>query len=442
MDRSVVITGLGAVTPFGVGIEPLWEGLLAGESRLERITKFDPSGFPCRLAAEVRDFSPRDFVPKNYRKAVKLMARDIQLAVAAAHSAIHNAGLFTKGCPGPDDAGVTYPPRRVGCHIGAGLIAAEVDELTSALATAVDEAGEFSLNQWGDTDAGADGLGNLQPLWLLKYLPNMLACHVTIIHDAQGPSNTITCAEASGLLSVGESLRVIQRDDADLCFSGGAENKISLMGLLRMDLAGRLAHTEDQTAGAQVVRPYDPNAAGSLLGEGGGILMLELESTATVRGATKYARLTGFGAGHAPLTDDPAKRSLGLRCAIESAIRDANLTPADIDAIVPHASGEVAMDAEESHALAAVFGGRLSDIPLVTLTPNIGDLMAGSGSISLCVAAMCLHHRTLPARLHAGTPAPGLNAGAAQTRDAALNHILVCTNALGGQNAAAVVSAC
>lgn len=442
MNRNVVITGIGAVTPFGVGIEPLWEGLLSGQSRLRRLSRFDPSGFPCRLGAEVHDFSARDYVPKSYRKAVKVMARDIEFAVAAALGAVQDAKLSTKGHAVAEDAPPSYAPRRVGCHIGAGLIAAELDELTGALATATEEDGSFSLRKWGNAEGGGDGMGNLQPLWLLKYLPNMLACHVTIIHDAQGPSNTITCAEASGLLSIGESLRVIERDDADLCFSGGAESKITPMGLLRMDLAKRLARTGDETDGSRVVRPFDPQATGGLLGEGGGILMLELESGAKARGAAPYARVSGFGAGHSPRSDDPAERSKGLRYAIERALADAEISPRDIDAILPHGSGIPAMDAEEAAALRTVFGDALADIPLITLAPNIGDLMAGHGSVAIGVAAMCLKHRTLPARIHAGATPPDLRAGATAQRDASLKHVLVCMNAMGGQNSAVVLSAC
>src|SRR5690606_32200745 len=176
----------------------------------------------------------KDYVPKSYRKAVKVMARDIELAVAAAKCAVEDARLVTRGAlPDGSSEGTTYPASRMGCQIGAGLIAAETDELTAALATAATTAADgrptLDLKAWGDAEGGQGAMNNLQPLWLLKYLPNMLACHVTIIHGAEGPSNTITCAEASGLLSIGESVRVIQRGDADLCFSGGAEAPINHM---------------------------------------------------------------------------------------------------------------------------------------------------------------------------------------------------------------------
>ncbi|TVQ64741.1 MAG: hypothetical protein EA379_00870 [Phycisphaerales bacterium] len=436
MQRSVVITGLGAVTPFGVGAHALWEGLLRAESRLAPIERFDASGFPCRLAAETRDFHAKDHVPKSYRKAVKVMARDIELAVGAALDATRDAAVRTRGVLDSPDEPTTYPAARMGCHIGAGLIAAEADELARALATARDERGAFDPAAWGD---GA--MNNLQPLWLLKYLPNMLACHVTIIHDTRGPSNTITCAEASGALSIGESMRVIQRNDADLCFTGGAESKINVMGLLRMDLAGRLAHTGDETDGANVLRPYDPDAPGGLLGEGAGILIIEAEETANTRGATPYARLAGFGAGAAPITGDLPRRAQGLVNAIERALDDAGATPDDVDAVVPLACGAPGVDELEAHALRATLGTRLKDLPLITITPNIGNAMAGVGALQACAAALALKHQTVPARIHRGATPADLRAGPEAQRDARLRSVLVCTPALGGQNAALLLRA-
>ncbi len=438
MRRRVVISGLGVVSPFGMGAEALWEGLFAGECAIRRIERFDPSGFPSRMAGEITGFSVRDLVPKSYRKAVKVMARDTEIAVAAAKLAVGDGALVTKATLENGDAGkaLTYSTERVGCHIGAGLIATEIDELSQALATAREEGttDRLDLHAWGN---GA--INNLQPLWMLKYLPNMLACHVTILHDARGPSNTITCAEASGALSIGESMRVIERGDADVCFTGGAESKINCMGVLRMDLAKRLADTGDSEDGASFVRPFDENAPGQLLAEGGAILLAEGLDKATERGARIYAELAGFGAGHSPRSSDAEERAEGLIAAIERAIEDAGVKAADIDAIVPHAAGVKALDDEEAAALRRVFGDRLKDVPLVTLTPNIGDTMAGQSALQVAVAAMCVHKQALPARIHGGSAPSDLNAGAAASRSADLRHVLVCTNALGGQNAALVL---
>ncbi len=455
-----MITGVGAVTPYGVGASALWNGLVEGRPTLAPTTRLDATGFPCKLAGEVKDFSAKDFVPKHYRKAVKVMARDIEMAVAAAKVAVEDAGLTTRMSLAEGQVGgTTYPSERVGCQIGAGLIAAETDELSAALVTArksgatLEEPGAgFSLRMWGtaagpEGATGSGGMNNLTPLWLLKYLPNMLACHVTILHGCEGPSNTITCNEASGLLSLGKSTRVIERDAADLCFSGGAESKVNCMGLLRLTYAGRLADTGAETDGSKVVRPYDPASAGTIPGEGAGILLLEEADAAAKRGVKPYAEIAGFGAAHS----DPAhcyasgSRDIapgadeGLQAAIENALADAGVKADDIDAIVPHASGIPAMDAGEAGALRAVFGSRLASVPLVTVSPLIGESSAVNGAVLAAVGALCVRHQMIPARLHAGNCPRDLQAHAAPAGKARLRHVLVCSSSFGGQNAAIVL---
>ncbi len=447
MSRRVVITGLGSVCALGVGMDPVWAGLVEGRTALGPITLLDAGSFRSRLAGEIKDFSARDFVPKHYRKAVKVMARDIEIAVAAAKLAVQDAGLTTRGT-GEDVAeeSMTYRPGRMGCHIGAGLIAAETEEMTIAMATARDEDGRFSIRKWGGEGSPPRGMEALTPLWLLKYLPNMLACHVTIIHGCEGPSNTITCAEASGLLSIGESTRVIERGAADLCFSGGAESKLNCMGVLRMDLAGRLAATGDETDGTKFVMPYDPGARGGILGEGGGIMILEAEETARARGARVYAEVAGYGAGHSlPAYEDGASDE-GYRNAILNALDDAGIGPEKIDAIVPLGASIPAMDRAEAGAFAAVFGARLASIPLVLVGGNLGNCTAGAGAIQAVIGAKCVAEQVLPARVRVGEGGDGggrglggLDAGPAPSRKANLNYVLVCTGALGGQNGALVL---
>ena len=441
MSDGVVITGLGVVTGLGVGAETLWEGLTAGRSAIGPIRTFPADGSCSKVASEVESLDVKGHVPKAYRKAIKVMARDSQLAVVAASLAVEDAGLVTRA----SGEETTYPAGRLGCHIGAGLIAAEADELTPALAAARHEGsdgpGGFDFKAWGD---GA--ITSLPPLWMLKYLPNMLACHVTIVHGAEGPSNTMTCAEASGLLSASESARVIRRGDADVCIAGGAESKLNLMGHLRMELAGRLAEAGGDADGASIVRPYDPEASGGVQGEAGGLIVLERASSAASRGARAYAEVVGVGAGQSgppilppfgELDDDASDE--GLEVAIESALEQAGIGPGDIDAIVPHGSGIRAVDQLEAGALRHVFGDRLASIELVTLVGQVGECMAGAGGVALSVGALCLHEQRLPARVHAGVPVDGLLAGAAPSREKSLSHVLVCTNALGGQNAAVVL---
>lgn len=461
MPRRVAITGLGTVCGLGLGARALWDGLCAGRSALAPIRGFDAAAFPCRVWAEVPGANARDHVPKTYRKAVKVMARDAELAVVAARAAVDDARLATRAADPPAPA--TYPAHRVGCSIGAGLIAAETLELTEALVTARVE-GAFSLRAWGAAAGGGGGMANLQPLWLLKYLPNMLACHVTIIHGAEGPSNTITCAESSGLLSILECSRVIARGDADCCFTGSAESKVNLLGLARMGLAGRLAQADGSEEGWRTVRPFDPAAPGGLLGEGGGILILEDAESAAARGATPYAEVAGVGAAQSasdlliPRATDrstaeraasprpsraairfPADDGVGLRDAVLAALDDARVRPGEVDAVVPHAPGVREIDGAAAEGLRRAFGDRIARIPLVTTSPNLGDMLAGGGGVAAAVGAMCLREQRLPARLHAGSPAPDMQAGESPGGPANLRYVVVCGSALGGQNAAVVL---
>lgn len=464
--RHSVITGIGVVSAAGVGFEHTWNSLLQAKHSLARIARFNPDGFHCHVGGEVANFSAKDYVPKSYRKAVKVMARDTELAVAAAKLATTDASFITRGSEDPA-ATPTYPPDRVGCHIGAGLIAAETQELTSALVTAVTPDGNpaarrFDLRAWGTIDdpetpgAPRGGMGNLQPLWMLKYLPNMLACHVTIIHGAEGPSNTITCAEASGQLSIGESMRVIERGDADACFSGGAESKLSVMGVLRMSLASRLAHIKIIDPDLAPVAPYAGTSVGAVPGEAGAIIILEESSAAKARGARPYARLVGYGASQSPgpcvpPATDTAARARGMELAIKAALRDAQQTAGitidDIDLIVPQACCQHEADAAELQALIAALGAPVAArAAIVPLVPFLGDCSAGNGGVQVAVAAMCLREQTLPAlpdiwQQLGATPFTGLNLAPRETGPAKLRAALVCTSSQGGQNAAIVLAA-
>ena len=443
MPRRVVISGVGLVTGYGAGREATWNGLCSGASAITPIDAFDASGFRCTLGAQARGFSAKDFVPKHYRKAVKVMARDIEIAVGAAHLAVADAALLTRSALAEDAQGATtYPSERMGCHIGAGLISAETPELAAAMHSSRDESGKIDLRRWGST-----GMNNLPPLWLLKYLPNMLACHVTILHGCEGPSNTITCQDASGLLSIGESTRVIERDAADLCFSGGAESRMNHMSLVRTEVSGRLADTRHNQDPLAYANPYDPAAVGGLPGEAGGILILEEESGARKRNAPVLARVLGFGAAQSgpPAVPPYAKGERlsgdGLRYAIEGALASARCNPSEIDAIFPLAGCVPFMDDMEREALGAAFGPRLAEIEMVTISPQIGQNLAGDSAVRAGVAAIAIKEQRLPARLHTGSAPDALRVGPAPARAARLRRVLVCTSSNGGQNAALVLGA-
>ncbi|HNX27771.1 MAG TPA: beta-ketoacyl synthase N-terminal-like domain-containing protein, partial [Phycisphaerae bacterium] len=210
-EKRVVITGLGIVSPAGAGIEENFQKLLAGHSAVKKIERFDPSGFECRIAGEMAEFSARNYVPKGYRKAVKVMARDIEIAVAAADLAFRDADIITRERAKEENVQMQIEPSRLGCNIGAGLICAELDELGMAATTSKDADGNFDFKLWGE-----HGMTNLTPLWLLKYLPNMPASHVAIYNDFRGPNNSLTLREAAANIAVGEASQIIRRGHAEV----------------------------------------------------------------------------------------------------------------------------------------------------------------------------------------------------------------------------------
>ncbi len=389
-ERRVVITGLGPVCPIGIGKSNFLAGLQKAEIGIGKLTLFDPGGFDSQVVGEVRNFKCRDYVPKSYRKNIKVMARDIELAVACADQAVRDSGLVTKGIDGDN---VTIDPTRLGVNIGAGLINAELNELSFALVSAVDDEGRFSLKKWGN-----HGMTNLTPLWLLKYLPNMLACHVTIIHDAQGPSNTITCGEASGHLAISEAARVIARGSADICLCGGVESKLNPMSMMRQELMGRLTNNHND-APETAVRPFDSQRGGTVASEGGALLVLEELEHARNRGAKIYAEIAGTGSSFG--TDDylnPEPDGEGIAIAMQKAMADAGLSANDLDLIVAFAAGLKLHDAAEAKAIRAV----CEDIPVTAIKGQIGNNGAGSGAIDVVTAALAITEGFIPATVNCG----------------------------------------
>lgn len=429
--RRVVVTGVGVISPIGIGAAAFWENLLAGKVGIKKIERFDPTGLPIHIGGEVPAFKIGDFVPKSYRKATKVMARDIELAVVAADDAFKNAKLTSKAYS--DQPGIDG--QRFGCNIGAGLINADLNELTYALQTARDASGEpkLDLHKWG-----AEGMTQLTPLWLLKYLPNMLACHVTIIHGLMGPSNTITCADASSHLAIGEAFRTIQRGKADLAICGGAESKVNPMGIVRQSLLHRLTVTHNDSP-ESAVRPFDEGADGTVLAEGGGLLILEEYEHAKNRGAKIYAELVGFGASQdTHKITDPTPDGYSYGKAIAKALADANVPPAATDLIVPCGSGIPAHDRAELNGLTTVFGGGLERVPLAPIKAQTGNLAAGNG-VEAVAAVLAVHHGKIPPAVNTRKTIDGRTLNVSDhTREAKVNIAVTSTYSLGGQNAALV----
>jgi 3-oxoacyl-[acyl-carrier-protein] synthase II len=281
-------------------------------------------------------------------------------------------------------------------------------------------------------------MGQLTPLWLLKYLPNMLACHVTIIHGLMGPSNTITCEAASSHLAIGEAFRTIQRGKADLAICGGAESRLNPMGMMRQSLLGRLNPScNDRPSDA--VRPFDEGARGSVLGEGGGLLILEELEHARARGATIHAEIVGFAASqdvYRITEPDPSGHSYGN--AITNALRDAKLTSADVNLLVPHGLGILDFDRAELNGIRRGLGKDAERVALAPIKSQIGHLVAGCG-VDAAAAVLAVADGKIPPAINTKQVIDGetLNV-ATETRDQPVDVAVTSVYSLGGQNAALV----
>ena len=437
-ERRVVITGLGLATPIGLGAEEVWSGLLDKRNGISRIAAFDPSGFRTQIAGQIDGMKAADCVPKTYRKSIKVMARDIEIAVVSAYLAVKDAGLRTKclidrgEAEGPPNIDST----RFGANIGAGVICADLVELAGALAAAKGDDGNFDIRKWGE-----EGMANLTPLWLLKFLPNMLSCHVTIVHDAQAPSNTLTCAEASSHLAIGEAYRTIARGAADICICGGAESRLNPMAVVRQDLLGRLSRGRNDTP-ELACRPFDTKRDGTVVSEGGGLLILEAYEHAKARNARIYCEVVGFGAGSNTRTwKEPDENGEGIALSIRKSLADAGATADDVDLIGTFGSGVPQYDISEARGIRSALGDAAAKIPALSTKATLGNNGAGSGAIDIGIAALCVHHNTVPPaqNLDEMDPECALNVVTGDPVDAKLDTVLSVGYSLNGSQAAALV---
>jgi 3-oxoacyl-[acyl-carrier-protein] synthase II len=431
-STRVVITGLGAVSPLGLTVSDMWNGLCAGKCGISKITAFDPVGFACKLAGQVPDYKIQQYVPKSYRKATKLMSKDIELAVIAANEALTDSGLITKGI---DPEKVNVNPERMAINLGAGLISCDVIEMAPAVAASIVD-GNFDMRKWGK-----DGLSLVTPLWLLKYLPNMLACHVGIIHDIEGPSNTITCAEVAGHIAIAEAAEVITRGSTDIALAGGAESKVNPVLVMRQCLIKRatVLHNDDPE---NACRPFDAEASGSIFGDGGGIVVLENLDNAIKRGAKIYAEIIGTGQSTSinPAYEHIELDGFGLTIAIEKALAQANISPKDIDLIIPHGIGIPQDDLVEAKAIESALGSETERIPVLPTKSMLSNTGAACGGIDVVAAVCAIRDGLIPAAKNCTRKAAECNLNIVkETIKADICYALCCGYTYGGQTAAVVL---
>jgi 3-oxoacyl-[acyl-carrier-protein] synthase II len=418
--RRAVITGIGVISPIGLDKTQFWESLRTGRSGISSLTSFDASALPTRFAGEVHDFDAKKYVDKKDRKNLKMMSRTIQFAIAGAQLALSDSGI---------DKG-TLDPTRFGVEFGAGLIATELEELGPAAQKSADARdGLVDMDKWG-----AEGIALMQPLWMLKYLPNMLASHVSIIHDAQGPNNTITQNEAGGLLALGEATRIIERDLADFFLVGGAESKMNPLSFVRHSLFMPLSRRNDSPQTA--CRPFDRERDGVVLGEGGAVFALEELEHARRRGARIYAEVVGCGASF-----DANRSGAGLARAARAALDQAGIGPEEVDHVNAHGASSIDADRFEAHGLHELFGTCPHPVPVFAPTSYMGSLGSGGSTAELIASMLALEHGSLPPTLNFKTPDPDcpVCVAAGDFRPTRLPHALKVSFTEMGQCVAAVL---
>ncbi|MCI0684587.1 MAG: beta-ketoacyl-[acyl-carrier-protein] synthase family protein [Gemmataceae bacterium] len=423
--RRVVVTGLGVVAPNGIGKDAFWSACLNGTSGVGPIRSFDASNHPVKIAAEVSEFDVTPFVPFSQRKAVKIMSRAMRFAVGAAGLGLRDAGLEADH----DN------PERVGVVMGTGLVPVDLPELSPALYESCDDHGQLQITRLGERGASA-----LFPLWILKYLPNMVAAHVSMAFNAQGPNSTITTACTAGTQAVGEAFRLIARDDADIVLAGGADSRIDPLMLLAYNALGALSPST--RAPAEVSRPFDGRRDGFVLGEGAGVLVLEELERAKKRGATIYAEVLGLGSSFdAYAVTKPDPEAKGAARAIREALREARVDPQDVDYINAHGTSTRLNDAMETLAVKRVFGDGAKALPLSSIKSMVGHLIGAAGAVEAVALAMTLATNSLPPTINQTEPDPDCDLDyVPNTAREMPARVAVSTSfGFGGQNAALVM---
>jgi 3-oxoacyl-[acyl-carrier-protein] synthase II len=414
-QRRVVVTGTGVVTPIGLDLSSFAESLLAGRGGIGLLSSFDASALPHRIGGEVQGFDPRNYLEKKDRKALKMMVRTIQLAVAASRMALQDAGLP----PG------SFDPARFGLSFGTGTIPGEMTDIGLAAQIAFDQsAGRIDLQRWG-----REAISTIQPMWMLNHVPNMPACHVSILNDLQGPNNTITQSDSASLLALGEAVRVISRDAADLMLAGGSDTRTNAISMVRHGLFGQLSCRNDDPEHA--CRPFDRDRDGQVVGEGGGVLVLEEREHALRRGARIRAEILGFAAAF-----DRRRDGSGLAHAVRSALAQAGVNPEQLDHVNAHAASAVVEDAWEARGLREAIG----DVPVLAVKSYLGNLGPGGSVTELAASLVALERGTVPATLNYQHPDPACPVNVIRIpRPVQRDYILKVACTERGQCAAAVL---
>ena len=407
--RRVVVTGLGAVTPLGVGMEETWRAAVEGRSGVAAITSFDTSEYPVRFGAEVRDpLDLSDMPPKEARR----LDRVIAFALVAAREALRHSGLAI------DDAN----RERVGVAVGSGI------------------GGLYTLQE-GIRTLTRTGPRRMQPFIIPMAICNMSSGYIAIRHGIHGPNLCHVSACATGAHSLGEAARAIARGDADAMLAGGTEAPVIEVGLAGFAAMRALSTRNEDPAGAS--RPFDRDRDGFVIGEGAAVLVLEAEETARARGAKVLAELSGYGAtADAAHIAQPTENAEGAQRCMRNALADAGLAPSDIGYLNAHATSTPAGDVSEARAIRAVFGAHAQRLAVSATKSMTGHLLGAAGALEAALCVRVLETGWIPPTLNLDNPDVDceLDHVAHKARQQDVRIALSNSFGFGGTNAALIFS--
>jgi 3-oxoacyl-[acyl-carrier-protein] synthase II len=416
--RRVVITGIGCVTPLGLGVEPLWKNLMAGASGVGPTTVFDASRFPTKISAEVRNWDISDEGQDAARW--RFCGRHTKFAAGAALQAMKDAGL---------PHGLPADPTRLGVYLGSGEGQQDFDSFTRMMNAAITgdvlDVAKFTK----------EGLETLHPLAEVEQEPNMPAGHLAGLFDAQGPNLNCLTACAASSQAIGEATEIVRRGEADVMLSGGTHSMIHPFGVTGFNLLTALSTRNDEPARAS--RPFDNERDGFVLGEGAAMVVLEELEHAKRRGAHIHGELIGYGStADAYRITDTHPEGRGASSCIRLALADAGLGLHDIHYINAHGTSTDVNDKVETLAIKNVFGEHAYKIPVSSTKSMMGHLIAAAGATELIVCLLAIRDGVLPPTINYETPDPNcdLDYVPNKAREARCDHALSNSFGFGGQN--------
>ncbi len=402
--RRVVITGLGLITPLGIGAEENWSAMLEGRSGIGTITSFDSSSLPVHIAGEVKGFDPADYIEK---KEIKKMDRFIHFAIAASQMAMDDSGLRITGANA----------ERVGVVVGSGI----------GGLPAIEHYHQALLEK---------GYKRVTPFFIPMLIINLAAGRVSMRFGAKGPNSAVCTACATGTHAIGDAFRIVQRGEADAMIAGGTEAVIAPLGMVGFAVMKALSRRNDEPEKAS--RPFDRDRDGFVMGEGAGIVILESLESAIKRGAKIYAEVVGYGmTGDAYHITSPAPGGEGAVRCMTITLKDAGVSPDEVDYINAHGTSTKFNDEVETEAIKTVFGKHAYEMVVSSTKSMTGHLLGAAGGVEAAVSALSVFNNTVPPTINLENPDPqcDLDYVTHTYRERTVNYALSNSFGFGGTNA-------